>query len=154
MAFFTELEQQISQFICKHKRPWTCKILFTLFSDNTIFKILIYFLTIVSVRSIKNAETTVELSYREEFSERISCNVLDGSQEQNWRDLSALRRLLQTLDEKGFQVLLLQLFSVWNLSLAAVRISQEQPVLLSHRLIPLISSPQLTSRLTGEFSRC
>lgn len=34
---------------------------------------------------------------------------LDGSQEQNWRDLSALRRLPQTLDEKGFQVLLLQL---------------------------------------------
>ena len=25
MAFFTELEQKISQFICKHKIPWTAK---------------------------------------------------------------------------------------------------------------------------------
>ena len=25
MAFFTELEQKISQFICKHKRPWIAK---------------------------------------------------------------------------------------------------------------------------------
>ena len=25
MAFFTELEQKISEFICKHKRPWVAK---------------------------------------------------------------------------------------------------------------------------------
>ena len=153
MAFFTELEQKISQFICKHKRRWTCKILFTLFSDNIFLKILIYFLTIVSVISIRNAETTLELSYREELRESVAM-FLDGSQEQNWRDLSALRRLLQTLDEKGFQVLLLQLLSTWNLALAAVRISQEESVLLSHRLLPLASSPQLTPILTGEISVC
>ena len=28
MAFFTELEQKISQFIWKHKRPWITKIVF------------------------------------------------------------------------------------------------------------------------------
>ena len=84
--------------------------MFTLFSDKIFLKILIYFLTIVSVISIRNAETTLELSYREELRESVAM-FLDGSQEQNWRDLSALRRLLQTLDEKGFQVLLLQLLS-------------------------------------------
>ena len=115
MAFFTELEQKLSQFVWKHKRPWIAKTIlrkkngaggirfldFRLYYKGTVIKTVWYWQDILKVIKEKNLQP--RLLYPASISFRFDGEIKSFSDKQKLREFSTSKPALQQVLKKLLQ---------------------------------------------------